>query len=76
MAVMMAPEEIHELPSAIREKMQQFMDTVATELPDKEIFKVMGLGNIDVKSVYDQLISDFKLKTVLEPFRSGQTSSV
>lgn len=61
MAVMMRQDETHELPDPIKEKLQVFMDIVGEELPDKEIFKVMGLGNLNVKSVYKQLVNAFGL---------------
>lgn len=61
MAVMMTEEEVHELPEPIKNKLQEFMDIAAEELPGKEIYKEMGLGNVDVKTVYDRLITAFKL---------------
>ena len=62
MAVMMNADERHELPDPIREQLQTFMKIDAEELPDKAIFKEMGLGNIDVKNVYDQIMATFQLE--------------
>jgi len=62
LAVMMQEGEVHELPAPIKEKLQAFMTIAAEELPDKEIFKVMGLGNIVVKNIYERLLSAFRLK--------------
>ena len=54
--------EIHELPAYLKEELQSFMDIAATDLPDKAIFKEMGLGNIPVKNIYDQLLKTFQLR--------------
>jgi len=61
MAVMLAPDNVFNLPDLIKTDMQAFADTVKNELPGKAIFKEMGLGNMDVKLVFDQLIKNFKL---------------
>jgi|SRR5665213_2753073 len=62
LAVMMRENEVHDLPAPIKAQLQTFMNIAAEELPDKEIFKVMGLGNVAVKNVYDQLVSTFQLE--------------
>ena len=62
MAVMMREDAVYELPAPIKEKLQAFMNVAAEELPDREIFKVMGLGSVNVKNIYDRLIATFQLK--------------
>lgn len=61
LAVMMRENEVYQLPAPIKQHLQTFMNIAAEELPDKEIFKVMGLSNIVVKNVYDQLMTTFQL---------------
>ena len=34
---------------------------ISKELPDNTIFKEMGLGAIDVKTLFEQLIKNFNL---------------
>jgi hypothetical protein len=62
LAVMMKEDEVHELPAPIKEQLQNFMNIAATDPPAKAIFKEMGLGNIAVKNIYDQLLRAFQLR--------------
>ncbi len=62
MAVMMNEGEVYELPDPIKEQLRTFMKIAAEDLPDKAIFKEMGLGNVNVKNVYDQLMVTFQLE--------------
>jgi len=61
LAAMLTAADIFELPEVIKADMQQFVMTIKTELPDKAIFRNMGLGNLDVKAVYAQLCKNFNL---------------
>ncbi len=48
--------------------MNLFKEEISENLPDKLIFKEMGLGGIDVKNVMSQLVKAFKLdeeKTII-----------
>ena len=61
MAVMLAENDVFELPETIKTHLQNFIDIVTKDLPDKAIFKEMGLGNLNVKLVYPQLRKSFGL---------------
>ena len=61
LAVTLTEDDLFDLPDSIKDHLQKFTDTIANDLPDKAIFKEMGLGNIDVKKVFHQLISNFNL---------------
>lgn len=62
LAITLTEADIFELPARIKEHLQTFADTIAKGLPDKAIFKEMGLGNIDVENVFRQLIKNFNLE--------------
>jgi hypothetical protein len=61
LAVMLTEDDMFELPENIKIQMQYFVDTIVGELPDKAIFKAMGLGNIDPKIVFTQILKSFQL---------------
>ena len=62
LAVTLTEIEEFELPDIIKENLQSFADIVATNLPDKIMFKEMGIGNIQPINVFNQLVKSFKLK--------------
>lgn len=61
LAVMLAENDVFELPESIKSDMQEFANTIATDQPDKAIFKEMGLGSINVDITFSQLLKNFKL---------------
>jgi len=61
LATMLTVADVFELPPVIKADMQHFVKTIKTELPDKVIFRNMGLGNLDVESVFAQLCKNFNL---------------
>lgn len=61
LAVMLAENDVFELPDSIKADLQAFADAIAGDLPDKAIFKEMGLGSIDVDVTFSQLLKNFKL---------------
>ncbi len=61
LAVMLAPNDIFELPLTIQQHLLEFAQAIANDLPDKSIFKEMGLGNINPQNVFDQLRQSFNL---------------
>jgi hypothetical protein len=61
LAVMLAENDIFELPAKIKEDLREFTNAVAYDLPGKAIFKEMGLSNITAEKVYSQIIKSFKL---------------
>lgn len=63
LAVMLTEAEVFELPESIKQHLQEFADAVAKNLPDKAIFREMGLGNIDAEKVFNQIVMSFKLIT-------------
>ncbi len=46
LAVMLVPDETFKLPESIQEHLITFAKAIAADLPDKAIFKEMGLGSI------------------------------
>lgn len=61
LAVMLRKNDSFELPERIKNHMEEFVSAIANDLPDKEIFKVMGAENADVLALYKQLKINFKL---------------
>jgi hypothetical protein len=61
LTVMLTPESEFELPKTIQAHMNLFAELTAGDLPDKAIFKEMGLSNIDPKNVFEQLKKSFKV---------------
>ena len=61
LATMLTVADVFELPPVLKADMQQFVETIKTELPDKVILKNMGLGNLDVEAVFVQLCKTFNL---------------
>ena len=62
LAVMLTESNTFELPQSIKNHMQAFANAIASDLPDKAIFKEMGLPNIDVVRVFNQLKKSFGLQ--------------
>ena len=61
LAVMLAENDVFELPESIKSDMQEFADATAGDLPDKAIFKEMGLSSVTVENVYNQIMKSFQL---------------
>ena len=59
--VMLTPESEFDLPDTIQAHVKQFAELAANDLPDKSIFKEMGLSNIEPKTVFEQLKKSFKV---------------
>lgn len=47
LAVMLAENDVFELPESIKEQLQGFVNAITGDLPDKAIFKEMGFGAIE-----------------------------
>ena len=62
LAVMLAENDMFELPESIKEQLQGFVDAIAGDLPDKAIFKEMGFGAIEPEKVLEQIKKSFLLK--------------
>lgn len=61
LAVMLTENDVYELPDSIQTHMQEFMDTIAADLPNNAILKEMGLGNVNVIRVFNQILKSFQL---------------
>lgn len=61
LTVMLTPESRFDLPKTIQEHVNQFAELTTGELPDKAIFKEMGLSNIDPNKVFEQFKKSFRV---------------
>jgi aminoglycoside phosphotransferase family enzyme len=61
LAVMLTGNDVFKLPESVKVHLQAFVDVIAEELPDKAIFKEMGLNSISVENVLKQIIKSFEL---------------
>lgn len=61
LAVLLPADGNYILPDTIKVDFQEFADMIDGELPDNDIFKEMGLGAINVKSLFEQMIKNFNL---------------
>ena len=62
LTVMLTDNDLFELPQTIKTNMQAFVNDIKNDLPDKQILKEMGLGNVSMEKVYNQLFHSFNLK--------------
>lgn len=60
LTVMLTPESIFELPEIIQDHVNQFAALASPELPDKAIFKEMGIANVDPNNVFEQFKKSFR----------------
>lgn len=61
LTVLLTPESEFDLPKTIQEHVNQFAELTAGDLPDKAIFKEMGLSNIDPNNVFEQFKKSFRV---------------
>jgi len=61
LAIMFTEDDFFEIPGSIKAHMQEFANAVSNDLPDGAIFKEMGLGTVDVKKVFNQVVKNFNL---------------
>lgn len=61
LAVMLTEEDVFMVPKTIHADMQSFANAIAEDIPGKQIFKAMGLSNINPQIVYNQIIKSFRL---------------
>lgn len=61
LAVLLPAEHKVELPAGIKNDLKAFVDSISEELPDKAIFKQMGIGAINAEAVFQQIKSIFSL---------------
>jgi hypothetical protein len=63
LTVMLTPESEFLLPESIQGDVNQFAVLVAAILPDKAIFREMGLSNIDPNNVFEQFKKSFQVSS-------------
>lgn len=61
LVLLLTPEDNFTTPKSIKTDMVNFAEAVKNDLPDKQVFKEMGAGNVDVDELYKQLIRAFNL---------------
>ena len=61
LAVMLTGNDEFKLPESVKAHLQAFVDVITEELPDKAIFKEIGLNSISVENILKQLIKSFEL---------------
>jgi hypothetical protein len=61
LVVMLAASDVFVLPESIKSHLQTFVNAIANDLPDKAIFKEMGMGDMKIENVLRQLVKSFKL---------------
>ena len=61
LTVMLTPDTEFLLPTNIQNHVNHFIEAIKGEIPDKAIFKEMGLGSIDSNRVYEQLKKSFRI---------------
>lgn len=59
--LLLTPEDNFTIPTSVKADIANFIEAVKTHLPDKQIFKEMGAGNINVKELFEQLIKVFNI---------------
>jgi len=62
LGTLLTADDVYDLPNSIKADLQTFANVVKNDLPGKEIFKEMGLGNLNATPVLTQLINSFKLQ--------------
>ena len=61
LVLMLTPESQFLLPLTIQKNVDQFVNLIQNDLPDGSILKEMGVGHMDAKIVYHQLIKSFNI---------------
>lgn len=59
--LLLTPEDNFTIVGSIKSDIANFAEVVKDDLPDKQIFKEMGAGNVDVQDLFGQLIRAFNL---------------
>lgn len=59
--LLLTPEDNFTIAESIKSDIANFVEVVKDDLPDKQIFKEMGAGNVDVKELFGLLIGAFNL---------------
>ena len=59
--LLLTPEDNFKIAESVKLDIANFVEAVKDDLPDKQIFKEMGAGNVDVKELFGLLIRAFNL---------------
>ncbi|RTY97111.1 hypothetical protein EKM02_14245 [Flavobacterium sp. RSP49] len=59
--LLLTPEDNFTIAESIKSDIANFAEVVKDDLPDKQIFKEMGAGNVDVEELFGLLIGAFNL---------------
>ncbi|WP_165355333.1 hypothetical protein [Flavobacterium petrolei] len=59
--LLLTPENNFTIVGSIKSDIANFAEVVKGDLPDKQVFKEMGAGNVDVQDLFGQLIRAFNL---------------
>ena len=59
--LLLTTEDNFTIPTSVKADIANFAEAVKTDLPDKQIFKEMGAGNVNVKELFEQLIKVFNI---------------
>lgn len=62
LVLLVTPEDNFEITPSIKTDIVNFAEAVKNDLPDKQVFKEMGAGNINVQDLFNVLIKTFNLK--------------
>lgn len=62
LAAMLPTDREFQLPESIKSQLIEFLYTIQDQLPEKVIFKDMGLGNLDAQRIVDQIKKSFKIE--------------
>ncbi len=61
LAAMLTPDNEFELPKTIKDDLQKFANMVKGILPDKNMFKKLGIPEMNVTELFKQFLNNFKL---------------
>jgi hypothetical protein len=61
LAAMLPNESNYELPTSMKQQMNEFLQAIENELPDKQIFKDMGLPSLTAERIMEQIKKSFSL---------------
>jgi hypothetical protein len=62
LSVMLSQDSEFDLPESIKEHVQNFAEIAAVDLPDKAMFKEMGMTNMEPIKVFNQFKKSFKVR--------------
>jgi hypothetical protein len=59
--LLLTPEDNFTIPTSVKTDISNFAEAVKNDLPDKQIFKEMGAGNVNVTELFKQLVKAFNI---------------